>query len=253
MIGCMAVDDLGHPARLAQPPRRVVSLVPSLTEAVAATAPDSLIGATDWCTRPSGLDVVRVRGTKNPNIHQIVELAPDLVIANQEENRELDVRRLREAGINVWVTHINTVDEALTSMTRLFSECFAVQPDWLAQARRVWAQPLRPSGLRVAVPIWKDPYMWLGSPTYASDVLAHLGFANVFEQMGRYPHAEAGDSRVRNADLVVLPDEPYPFSASDGPTDFPHHTVGLIEGRHLFWYGPAMLPARDALIASLAP
>ncbi len=82
------------------PPRRVVSLVPSLTEALAPTG--LLVGATDWCTHPADLDVTRVRGTKNPSLEAIQALAPDLVIANQEENREPDVRRLREAAVPSW-------------------------------------------------------------------------------------------------------------------------------------------------------
>jgi hypothetical protein len=92
-------DDLGHPVELPAPVRRVVSLVPSLTEAVAVSAPGLLAGATDWCTHPAGLTVTRVRGTKNPERAAIISLAPDLVIANKEENRELDVTRLREAGL----------------------------------------------------------------------------------------------------------------------------------------------------------
>ena len=91
-------DDRGTLVELPRPPRRVVSLVPSLTEALAVTVPDRLVGATDWCTHPADLDVARVRGTKNPDRAAIAALAPDLVIANQEENRQLDVQRLRAAG-----------------------------------------------------------------------------------------------------------------------------------------------------------
>jgi hypothetical protein len=86
--------------------------VPSLTEAIAATRRDALVGATDWCTHPADLDVDRVRGTKNPDRAAIAALAPDLVVANEEENRELDVERLRADGIAVWVTRIRTLDEA---------------------------------------------------------------------------------------------------------------------------------------------
>ena len=84
--------------------RRVVSLVPSLAEALAATAPERLIGATDWCSHPPGLEVARVRGTKNPDVERIVSLAPDLVVANEEENREADLAALRSAGLEVLVT-----------------------------------------------------------------------------------------------------------------------------------------------------
>ena len=114
-------DDLGHPVELPGPARRVVSLVPSLTEAVARSAPGRLVGATDWCAHPAGLAVTRVRGTKNPERARIAALAPDLVIANREENRKLDVARLREAGLAVWVTVIESVPQALASLRRLLT------------------------------------------------------------------------------------------------------------------------------------
>ncbi|MFD0069547.1 helical backbone metal receptor, partial [Streptomyces sp. NPDC127574] len=78
---------------------RVISLVPSLTEAVAVSLPGVLVAATDWCTHPAGLDVERIGGTKNPDVDAVVRLAPDLVVANEEENREPDLAALRRAGI----------------------------------------------------------------------------------------------------------------------------------------------------------
>lgn len=94
--------DRGHPVPLQRPVERVVSLVPSLTESIAVTRPDTLVGATDWCTHPAQLDVQRVRGTKNPNLEAITALRPDVVLANKEENRRKDVAALRAAGIPVW-------------------------------------------------------------------------------------------------------------------------------------------------------
>src|SRR5947209_9163250 len=105
-------DDLGTPL-IGGSPARVVSLVPSLTEAVAATDAVLLVGATDWCTHPADLDVPRVGGTKWPDVDRVAELAPDLVIANAEENRAEDVAALRAAGIRVWVTAPATVEQAL--------------------------------------------------------------------------------------------------------------------------------------------
>ena len=123
--------------------------MPSITESLAATVPDLLVGATDWCTHPADLDVVRVRGTKNPDLAAIAALEPDLVVANKEENRELDVRRLRERGIEVWVTVTETVDAALDSLDRLFGQVFDVRPAWLAVPRAEWADAVdEPPGER---------------------------------------------------------------------------------------------------------
>ena len=118
----MARDDLGHPVRVNRPAGPVVSLVPSLTESVAATRAEALAGVAIWCTRPAELEVPRVRGTKNPDLAAIARLEPDIVLANQEENRRLDVERLRPADVPVWVTAIRTLDEAVTSLRRMFRE-----------------------------------------------------------------------------------------------------------------------------------
>ena len=104
------------------PLTRVVSLVPSITEGLASVRPEAIVGATDWCTHPADLSVTRVRGTKNPNLGLIRSLRPDVVIANREENRELDVRRLRDSGVRVEVTDIRTVPAAVETYEHLFDE-----------------------------------------------------------------------------------------------------------------------------------
>ena len=245
-------DDLGHAVEAPQPVRRVVSLVPSLTEAIAATAPGVLVAATDWCVHPPDLDVQRIRGTKNPDCKAIVALAPDLVVANMEENREIDVRRLRDAGIPVWVTRIETVEEAFTSMTRLFTEGFGVdEPEWLTLAQKVWAEPVVPLGVRVVVPVWRDPWFVVGSSTFAGDVLHRLGLVNVFATSPeRYPKVDISVLTSADVDLVLLPDEPYVFTPTDGPEAMDVRTA-LIPGRALTWYGPSLLTAKDQLLSPI--
>jgi len=243
-------DDLGHPVELARPARRVVSLVPSLTESVAVTRPDALAGATIWCTHPADLDVPRVRGTKNPDLAAIAALRPDLVLANQEENRRVDVERLRAAGIPVWVTVIRTLDEAIASLRRMFTVGLGwPEPPWLAEAERAWREPAAAPRPRAAIPIWRAPWMVVGSATFTGDLAARLGLDNVYaDHPERYPHVELDDLNARGPELIVLPDEPYPFTAADGPEMFPRQRVALVEGRSLTWYGPSLVTARAQLI-----
>jgi ABC-type Fe3+-hydroxamate transport system substrate-binding protein len=235
--------------------RRVVSLVPSLTEAIAETAPELLAGATDWCTHPAGLDVTRVRGTKNPDTDRIIALAPDLVVANFEENREADLEVLRAAGVPVWVTVIRTLPEALSELTRMLAACGLDEPPWLDAARTAWADVLDappPPSRTAVVPIWRRPWMVLGRDTFAGDVLARLGVANAYAtDAERYPKASAEEIARRGPDLVVLPDEPYAFSAADGPEAFPGLPAALVSGRHLEWYGPSLAEARRVLTEAL--
>jgi ABC-type Fe3+-hydroxamate transport system substrate-binding protein len=235
--------------------RRVVSLVPSLTEAIAETAPGLLVGATDWCTHPAGLDVVRVRGTKNPDIEAVIALEPDLVVANFEENRPADLDLLRAAGIAVWVTVIRTLPEALSGLSGMLTACGLDEPSWLASARETWADVLAdpPAPERTAViPIWRRPWMVLGRETFAGDVLARLGVANLYAtHEERYPKVTAEEILGRRPDLLVLPDEPYAFSETDGPEAFPGLRAALVSGRHLEWYGPSLTEARRVLTGSL--
>jgi ABC-type Fe3+-hydroxamate transport system substrate-binding protein len=248
-----AADDLGYVSLLPDIATRVVSLVPSLTEALAASRRESVIAATDWCSHPADLDVTRIRGTKNPDTAAIIALAPDLVIANQEENRELDVRRLRDAGIRVWVTRIRSVDEAFASIERLFDEALGWDlPDWLPQARDLWATPPAPGGPRVAVAIWRDPWMVVGGDTFADDMLSRLGCVNAFHSHGdRYPTVTAEEIDTMGLDLVLLPDEPYVFTSTDGPEAFSRTPSAFVSGRMLTWYGPSLLPARSLLEESI--
>ena len=247
------VDDAGLVVPLATQVSRIVSLVPSLTEALALSCPEKLVAATDWCTHPADLAVARVGGTKTPDLEAIVALGPDLVVANAEENRPPDLDVLRAQGVPVWVTDIRTVDQALASIDKLLRAVGAIDTRWLGQARDSWLNPsavVEGRRLRAVVPIWRRPWMHLGSDTYAGDVLRRLGVDNVLsDSPHRYPKLGLGN--LPKPDLVVLPDEPYQFGEMDGPEAFPGLPCALVSGRSLTWYGPAMVGAPQVLLASL--
>ncbi|WP_236654445.1 helical backbone metal receptor [Streptacidiphilus anmyonensis] len=233
---------------------RVVSLVPSLTEAIAVTAPGLLVGATDWCTHPVDLDVVRIRGTKNPDTARIAALRPDLVVANEEENRPADLDALRQAGLAVWVTEVRTLDQAFRSLDRLLgAACGLPRPPWLDLARQAWDAVAAPGERRRAiVPIWRRPWMVLGRDTFAGDLLHRLGLVQLYaDHAERYPAVPLDELRACGADLVVLPDEPYAFTSDDGPEAFPGLPAALLSGRHLTWYGPSLCDAPTVLAEQL--
>lgn len=232
----------------------MVSLVPSLTEAVAVSAPGTLVGATDWCSHPAGLDVVRVGGTKNPDVERVVALAPDLVIANEEENREPDLTALRRAGLEVLVTEVRDLPGAFRELERVLGACgVRGRPRWLDEAETVWLDPPCPSiRPRAAVPIWRRPWMVLGRDTFAGDLLARLGVDNAYaDHAERYPRIPAAALRAARLDLLVLPDEPYRFTREDGPEEFPGVPCALVDGRHLTWYGPSLARAPRVLAEAL--
>ncbi|WP_282205008.1 helical backbone metal receptor [Kitasatospora fiedleri] len=256
-------DDEGDDVRLPPGLRRVVSLVPSLTEAVAVSAPGLLVGATDWCTHPAGLDVARIGGTKNPSVEAICALRPDLVIANEEENRAPDLAALRAAGLPVWTTRVRDLDQALASLHRLLVDVLQLPcPDWLVTARQAWSFEPPARTVRAVAPIWRRPWMVLGRDTFAADLLRRLG-VDLLPADGpdrpdgpgapdRYPRLPLAELHALEPELLLLPDEPYRFTATDGPDAFPGLPYALLDGRHLTWYGPSLAQAPTVLAAQLA-
>jgi ABC-type Fe3+-hydroxamate transport system substrate-binding protein len=249
----LARDDLGRAVAVPALVRRIVSLVPSLTETVASLDPGLLVGATAWCTHPADLAISRIGGTKNPDVGAIAALRPDVVLANEEENRESDLEALRAAGLPVWITKIRDLPAALRSLRRMITlACRHPAPAWLDAAEAAWRQPVT-IGKAAIVPIWRRPWMVVGSDTFAGDLLERLGVANVYGgHPDRYPRLSLDELRTAGADLIVLPDEPYRFSASDGPEAFCGTATALVSGRHLTWYGPSLVEARAVLGRQLA-
>jgi ABC-type Fe3+-hydroxamate transport system substrate-binding protein len=245
-------DDLGDALDLTRPPRRIVSLVPSLTEAVASVDVTRLAGATDYCTHPGSLDVPRVGGSKYPSVDAVLATAPDLVLANVEENRREDIEAIRAAGVPVWVTYPHTLDEAFASLRRMFDAIGVAEPAWLEAAEGAWAPAPSLIARRALVPVWRRPWIVLGSDTFAGDVLWRLGVTHLYaDAADRYPRPALDELRAAAPDLLVLPDEPYAFTAHDGPESFPNVPYALVSGRHLTWYGPSLAEARDVLTSQL--
>ena len=201
-------------------PLRIVSLCPSITETLVAIGGlPRLVAATRYCVRPQGLlwGLPRIGGTKNPDLARIRDLAPDLVFANQEENRREDVLSLREAGIEVDVSFprkVAEVPEAIRGWGRLLGE--EASAEGLAArietelAALEFAPP--PGTFHYAYWIWRNPWMTVSGDTYVSDLLSKGGGVNVFAgENDRYPVARPEESLARGAGVHFFPSEPYPF------------------------------------------
>src|SRR5262245_63730678 len=103
-------------------PARIVSLIPSITELLFALGLDDRIaGVTIFCTEPRDrvARTPKVGREKDPDLSRIRALAPDLVVANMEENRRDVVEALRAAGVPVWVTFPRTVAEGIRLIREL--------------------------------------------------------------------------------------------------------------------------------------
>ncbi len=255
------VDDLGTRVVVSDRPRRIVSLVPNLSEVLWWwRLAEVIVGVTDYCVAPPRAFEAarRVRGTKNPDVRAIADLRPDLVVANEEENRELDVRRLREAGISVYVTRVRTVADAAATFPGLgaaVGEPTAGEALAASLLRAADTAGRRGPRLRVVCPIWRDgahrgaeeTWWVVGPDTYAADLLAvcgmdvRMGIEDSHDDVAvtRYPRVSLAQLRTADPDALLLPDEPYAFGPEDARVfaDW-RAATRLLDGTALTWWGP---------------
>lgn len=226
-------------------PERIVSLVPSWTELVVALgAGDRLVGRTKFCTEPKAISaaVPSVGGTKNPDIAKIVALAPDLVIANKEENRREDVEDLKQAGLRVLLTDPNSVEEAIGCIAQI-GEALGTGSEansLVDEIRAALAEPAPATKTRVYTAVWHNPMMGLGSESYGHSLVEVCGAENVLVGRPRYPELTMDELRELKPGLILLPDEPFPFDASHAAFYGEVAPARVIDGKLLWWYGPRM-------------
>lgn len=264
-------DAFGKPFELKGPAQRIISLIPSITEiCFSLGVGDRVVGVTKFCTEPP--DGVKgkpkVGGQKNPRVDAIIDLKPDLVVANVEENRKEDVEAMWAAGLQVLVTYPRTVREGiqlirdlgvLAGRTDRGEVIAATCEAALAEVDRATAGRAR---TRVFCPIWHKPYMTINGDTYVDDMLRTCGGENVFrDRLQRYPTVTLPEMATLRPEVVLLPDEPYPFGEKH-LTDFqafpdvPAVRAGrlcLIDGKVLCWYGPRIAESVRTLAATLQP
>lgn len=247
-------------------PLRVVSLVPSLTAAVADLGvAGSLVGVTDYCRRGAPPSAARVGGTKFPSVDAVLALDADLVLANREENRAEDVAALRAAGIEVLVTYPRTVADVAPMVRSVgtavgASAAVVERAAGAVEAAVGAAERHRPAAaVPVVALIWRKPWMGVGANTYVHDLLTRSGFDNLLAGFeGRYPRLEAAAVRCLHPRLVLLPSEPYAFAVSDLPGVhelFGRVTTRFVDGELLTWHGtdtPTALAELTALARACA-
>jgi ABC-type Fe3+-hydroxamate transport system substrate-binding protein len=245
-------------------PSRIVSLIPSITELLFSLGlDDRIVGVTIFCTeRDRVARTPKVGREKDPDLARIRALAPDLVIANMEENRRDVVDALRAEGIPVWVTFPRTVADGIGLVRELgaltgrgAAAAALAGPIETALARTLARVATRPR-VRVFCPIWRGPYMTINRDTYVHDMLRTCGGDNVFaDSPARYPTVTLEEVRAAMPDVILLPDEPYRFRAAHRPdfaplADVPAVRAGyvhLVDGKLLSWYGPRIAEALERL------
>jgi ABC-type hemin transport system substrate-binding protein len=209
---------------------RVVSLVPSATETLLALGAD-VVACTRFCEQPS---LLHVGGTKNPDVDAIVALAPDLVVVDEEENRREDADALAAAGLQLLVLAVRTVEDAVGAVDELATRAGRPAP-------HLRVPPALAVQQRAFVPIWRRPWMTINADTYGASVLRAVGVELVTAAAPeRYPTVELADVATMAPDVVLVPSEPYAFTAAhcdELRAAFPNAAVVPVDGQDLFWWG----------------
>jgi ABC-type Fe3+-hydroxamate transport system substrate-binding protein len=231
---------------------RIISLCPSLTELVfALDRGEDLVGITDYCVHPAeGVrGIERVGGTKNPRVGRIIELAPDLVLLNEEENRIADTLTLEAAGLRCHATLPRNPDET-AAMVRSIGEWLERPAEAEIVAReiedrssRVRREAAGRRPVRFAYLIWRRPWMTVNADTFAHSLLAQAGGENVFAaRRERYPEISVESLAEADPELVLLGTEPFPFDETDidelaSETGLSRDRFQIVDGEYLSWHG----------------
>lgn len=258
-------DGFGQPFEVAEPARRIISLIPSITEIFFTLGVgDRVVGVTTFCTEPpEGVaGKPKVGGQKNPRLDAIIDLKPDLVVANVEENRKEHVEAMRAAGLSVLVTYPRTVREGirlirdLGVLTDASAQSEAIAARCEAALGEVGRATAGRASVRVFCPIWRNPYMTINHDTFIHEMLRVCGGSNIFlDHPERYPRVSLAEAAARKPEVILLPDEPFPFGDKhlgefEALGDVPAVRAGhlhLLDGKVLSWYGPRIAESLHTL------
>lgn len=237
-------------AQLKSLPKKIISLVPSITELLHyLELEEEVLAITKFCMHPVDWfrNKPKIGGTKNIHLKRIRELQPDLIIASKEENEKEQVEELANAGFNIWLTDIKNAQDAFDMIRDIgtITGKTAAAKKLLNELKKEFGRlPDQSTGIKTAYLIWRNPYMTIGGDSFIHDMLQHCGLENVFGHCRRYPKITTDDIRATNCKLVLLSTEPYPFKEKhvyELQQQLPGIQVMLADGEMFSWYGSRML------------
>ncbi|MBO9703096.1 MAG: ABC transporter substrate-binding protein [Sporocytophaga sp.] len=244
-------DMLGRKLVLNKPVKKIVSLVPSVTEFLFDIGLEKeVVGVTKFCKYPDTVsDKMKVGGTKNVDIDKIDSLSPDLIIAHKEENEKSTIDELQKK-YPVWVGEVKTIDDAFTMMNclGLMTGKHEEVANLVKEIKGSISGFKSSTNLRACYLIWKKPFMTVGGDTFINAMMEKAGFENVFKDRNRYPITDLDEISALAPDIILLSSEPYFFKEKDKAEIeqlCSGQTVKLVNGEIFSWYGSRMRLASD--------
>ena len=237
-------DQCGNEIEILSIPKRIICLVPSLTEFLCAIGlEENLVGITKFCIHPQHLrkEKKNIGCTKNLNIDLIRDLNPDIIIANKEENVREQIEVLQK-DFKVYISDINSIEDTygfIKDMADIFQkheECQKIIFDIKSEFNSV-----EYTKKKVLYLIWNKPYMAAAHNTFINDVLEKVGFENALsKEYSRYPELNEEEINKLDVDYVFLSSEPFPYTEKhieEWERLVPRAKVKLVDGELFSWYG----------------
>ncbi|REE27234.1 ABC-type Fe3+-hydroxamate transport system substrate-binding protein [Winogradskyella pacifica] len=246
------IDQLKREIQLNKTPKRIISLVPSQTELLVDLGLESsIVGVTKFCVHPKHLRMSKavVGGTKKINIEKIKALRPDIILCNKEENTKEIIESLEEIA-PIHVSDVYNLDDCF-ELIKMYGEIFNIERTTstlvanIQLEREAFQITLQNTDkLKVAYFIWKKPWMIAASENFIDAMIKESGFVNVFKDDKRYPEVDLSNPKLKEADLIFLSSEPFPFKEEhvlELKAQFPEKTIKIVDGELFSWYGSRVL------------
>ncbi len=242
-------DQLNRTIKINFPPKRIISLVPSQSELLFDLGlTDEIVGITKFCIHPKDKfkSTTKIGGTKKLNIQKIIDLKPDLIIGNKEENQKEDIETLMEL-FPVWMSDISNQNDAL-EMIATVGEMIDKRQESINLSKKILQSfneiSINENDLKSTLYfIWQNPNMLAGHQTYINEMLKNCGLINLIKEK-RYPEFSDLKLQALNPEVVLLSSEPYPFKEKhikNFQQIWPNAKIKLVDGEMFSWYGSRLL------------
>lgn len=235
---------------------RVVSMVPSWTETL-LRAGVQVVGRTRFCIHPPKMitNIPIVGGTKEVSWDLVVDLKPDLILLDKEEN---PLSMAEECPLPFLATHVSSLEDLYRELVRLaehFENAELMEMalkcwDILEAPTPVWNQQKIPGFIewvktptqnfsKVVYLIWKKPWMTVSRETYIGSVLEKLGAALMeFPIEEKYPVLEIEECKDT---LFLFSSEPFPFQQKLSELKELGLEGAIVDGECYSWFGARSL------------
>jgi len=198
-----------------QPPKRIVSTAPSLTELLYALGLGDRVVGVDRFSRypPEALRKPKIGDYANPNLEAIAALRPDLVIipvnpvklAERLAVLRLKVLEIDQESIAKLYESFRMIGQA-TGATAQAAQLESTVRGQL-EAVRARAAPLKKTRMMFVVgrtPNRLDGLIVVGQASYLNEIIALAGGENVFrDAVASYPGVSLEEVLARNPDVIV--------------------------------------------------